>query len=229
MSLGNQGPVVSFCFDDFPRTAYTAGGAILKSFGVHGTYYAALGLMNTSNHLGDQFRPGDVDSLLADGHELGCHTYSHYSCRGIPLKSFERDVLKGRDAISKMTGCDAANFAYPYGHVTVIAKRIIGRQMSSCRGIYGGINESVIDLNLLRANSLYGDVNRLSEVGLLLSENVRRRGWLVFYTHDVSPDPSLFGCTPALLDKTISLAKAKGCRVTYVGAVIATAQRLSGS
>ncbi len=52
----NRGPIVSFSFDDFPRTAYSAGGAILERFGVRGTYYAAAGLMNTANELGEQFR-----------------------------------------------------------------------------------------------------------------------------------------------------------------------------
>jgi peptidoglycan/xylan/chitin deacetylase (PgdA/CDA1 family) len=224
IALGDQGPVVSFCFDDFPRTAYTSGGAILKSFGARGTYYAALGLMNTSNDLGDQLRTEDIDSLLADDHELGCHTFSHISCRSVPLSTFESDMQKGRDAIREMTGCDAANFAYPYGHITLHAKKRIGTQMTSCRGIYGGINGPVADLNVLRANSLYGDVDRFAEVESLFLHNRQRGGWLIFYTHDVRPNPSPFGCTPALLDKSISLAYENGFRILPVRDVIAIAQ-----
>ena len=66
--LGDQGPIVSFTFDDFPRTAFSTGGAILEQFGARGTYYAALGLMNTSNELGEQFRSMDLDALLEKGH-----------------------------------------------------------------------------------------------------------------------------------------------------------------
>ena len=226
--LGNQGPVVSFCFDDFPRTAYTAGGAILKSFGVRGTYYAALGLMNTTNDLGDQLKQEDIDSLLANGHELGCHTFSHISCRNVPLKSFESDVLKGRKTIRKLTGYDPANFAYPFGHVSVNSKRIISAQMNSCRGIYGGINQPLADLNLLRANSLYGDVDNFDQVESLLFETVNRRGWLIFYTHDVRRDPSPFGCTPALLDQTIALAEKKGFLIAPVKDAISLFRRTSG-
>src|ERR1700760_4531675 len=200
LSLGNQGPVVSFCFDDFPRTAYSTGGAILKSFGARGTYYAALGLLNTTNHLGDQLKREDIDSLLGNDHELGCHTFSHISCRSVPLKSFENNVLKGRATIREVTGYDAANFSYPFGHVSVSSKRIIGLQMNSCRSIYGGINGPMADLNLLRANSLYGDVDQFDQVECLLSGTVKMRGWLIFYTHDVRRNPSPFGCTPALLD-----------------------------
>lgn len=227
LPLCSQGPVVSFCFDDFPRTAYTTGGAILKSFGVCGTYYAALGLMNTTNELGDQLRQEDIDSLLADGHELGCHTFSHVSCRAVSLRLFESDVLKGRQAIRALTGRDAGNFAYPRGHVSVRSKKRIGALMSSCRGIYGGINDLVADLNLLRANSLYGDVDQHARFESLLASNVARRGWLIFYTHDVRRSPSAFGCTPALFDQTVALALKSGCRVASVKEALATFNKSS--
>jgi len=216
LPLHNHGPVVSFCFDDFPRTAYTTGGAILKSFGLCGTYYAALGLMNTTNELGDQLRLEDIESLLADGHELGCHTFSHLSCRAVSPRSFESDVLKGRQAIYELTGDDAENFAYPYGHVSVHSKKSIGTHMSSCRGIYGGINHLVADLNLLRANGLYGDLDQRTHFESLISANAARRGWLIFYTHDVRRNPSAFGCTPELFDQIVAFAAESGCRIASI-------------
>lgn len=214
--LLDQGPIVSFCFDDFPRTAYTTGGAILKSFGVCGTYYAAPGLMNITNELGDHFKQEDIDSLLADGHELGSHTFSHVSCRTVSLQAFESDVLKGRQVIRSLTGYDTENFAYPFGHASIRSKKRIGALMRSCRGIYSGINDSIADLNLLRANSLYGDINQHSYFESLLAANVSRRGWLIFYTHDVRRNPSPYGCTPALFDQVVTLAVESGCRIASI-------------
>jgi peptidoglycan/xylan/chitin deacetylase (PgdA/CDA1 family) len=225
--LGNEGPVVSFSFDDFPRTAYTVGGAILKNFGARGTYYTAMGLMNTQNQLGDQFGPRDLDSLLADGHELACHTFSHISCRTVPLQVFENDLRRGRTMIRQMTGCDPVNFAYPFGHVTLTAKKRVGKQMRSCRGIYGGLNGPMVDLNLLRANSLYGDVDRFMESETLLSNNERRKSWLIFYTHDVRSSPSPFGCTPALLEKTLSRTVQRGFRIVPIEEMISCVQAVS--
>jgi len=227
VSMKMQVPIVSFCFDDFPRTAYSAGGSILRSYGARGTYYAALGLMNTSNELGDQLTRDDIDSLLSDGHELGCHTFSHCSGRRVALQAFERDVLLGRDAIRRMTGCDAGSFAYPYGHVAMASKKRIGAQMSSCRSIYGGINGPVADLNLLRANSLYGEADQCVRVESLLMENERQGGWLIFYTHDVRQSPSPFGCTPALLGKAIQMTLEKGFRISPVAEVVKLALQTS--
>ncbi|WP_348266551.1 polysaccharide deacetylase family protein [Edaphobacter paludis] len=222
VSLCNQRPLVSFCFDDFPRTAYTVGGTILKSFGVHGTFYAAPRLIDTTNGLGDQLTRDDIDSLLTDGHELGCQTFSHLSYRALPLSTFELEVLKGRKFLRELTGYDPCNFAYPQGHVSLRCKRRLGPQMSSSRGTCSGINIQIADLNLLRANSLYGDLDQMDRIESLLSHNVSGHGWLIFYTHDVRRNHSPFGCTPALLDGTLLLAMKKGCRIASIKEAIST-------
>jgi peptidoglycan/xylan/chitin deacetylase (PgdA/CDA1 family) len=220
VSLKTQNPVVSFCFDDFPRTAYSSGGTILRSFRARGTYYAALGLMGTSNELGDLLTWEDIESLLSDGHELGSHTFSHCSGRNVSPDVFERDALLGREVIQRITGCDAGSFAYPYGHVVVQLKKRLGAQMDSCRSIYGGLNGPSADLNLLRANSLYGDADQCERIKSLLVHGERPGGWLIFYTHDVRRHPSPFGCTPALLEKTLEMTMENGFRISPVAEVV---------
>ncbi|MFZ0863163.1 MAG: polysaccharide deacetylase family protein, partial [Candidatus Sulfotelmatobacter sp.] len=205
------------------------GGAILTSVGARGTYYAAPGLMETKNELGDQFTRRDLESLLADGHELGSHTFNHISCRSAKLSTFEGDVKRGRAALIEIAGRDPVNFAYPFGHVTVAAKNKLGMQMKSCRGIYPGWNGRVSDLNLLRANSLYGDADGLSEVEALLADSTQGRGWLIFYTHDVRPSPTQFGCTPELLEKTVCATLERGFRIMPVEEVLACDQAVCNS
>jgi peptidoglycan/xylan/chitin deacetylase (PgdA/CDA1 family) len=220
-SLGTRGPVVSFTFDDFPRTALTAGGEILRSHGILGTYYAAAGMMDTSNHLGDQFRASDLEKLLRDGHELASHTFSHVSCRSVSVERFRSDVEKGRRAIENITGqSDSGNFAFPFGQITVNAKRAVGQVVASSRGIMGGFNGPVIDLNMLRANSLYGGQSNRAKVRDLIAENERQQSWLIFYTHDVSPTPSPYGCTPELLEFAVSFASQSRARVSTIAEVL---------
>ena len=223
VSLGNTGPVVSFVFDDFPRTAYTVGGSILTSFGIRGTYYVAMGLMDSSNELGEQFCMGDLISAAGDGHELASHTFGHQSSRRVSLIDFQEDVRKGWDALRQIPDlATTANFAYPRGEVTLAAKQVVGKQMLSCRGIYGGLNGPLVDLNLLRANSLYGDIDRLDAVRRLIVENEERKTWLIFYTHDVQPSPSRYGCTPRLLDSAVHLAVGRSAQVLPVADVLST-------
>jgi peptidoglycan/xylan/chitin deacetylase (PgdA/CDA1 family) len=219
--LGNAGPMVSFTFDDFPRSAYTVGAPILQRFGTRGTYYVTPGLMDQVNDLGEHYSLQDLQNLVKQGHELASHTYSHLSCREVSLYSFQADVRKAKRAICDQMGiADSGNFAYPYGDVTLRAKQTLGLEMLSCRGTTPGINGPEVDLNLLHANSLYGDMTQLAVVQRSILENAARKGWLIFYTHDVCSRPSRFGCIPELLEAAVSFAaQGRANIVTVAGAL----------
>ncbi len=154
--------------------------------------------------------------MLEKGHELAGHTYSHISSRSVSCAAFREDVEKGKKAIQEMTGVDSTNFAYPFGHVTLEAKRTLGLEPASARSIVPGFNGPEIDLNLLRANSLYGDLEALRHAEELIAKATERKAWLIFYTHDVRPSPSAFGCTPALFEAAVSCAARSGCRILTV-------------
>ena len=219
--LGAHGPIITFSFDDFPRTALTIGAKILEDFGVRATYYVAMSLINTTNNLGEQFRDEDLASVLEHGHELASHTFSHLSARRVNYDAFERDVQSGEQAIrEKMGACGSGNFAYPYGDVTFRAKKEIGSQLVSCRGTCEGLNGPDVDLNLLRANSLYGDIDGVDAAKSLILENEKRQGWLIFYSHDVTSRPSPFGCTPRLLEAVCSFAAARNMQFMTVAQVM---------
>ena len=211
VSLSDSTPIVSFTFDDFPRSAVQVGGAILKSYGVRGTYYAAMGLMDHVNALGQHFSAADIETVLRDGHELGSHTFSHVSCRALTLGQFEQEADRGKGTVERVSGPGLAHhFSYPYGHVTHRAKPRIGSMMSSCRGIIPGVNASPLDLNLLRANSLYSKGFDPGTIDRLIRLNVEKAGWLIFYTHDISNSPSAYGCTAAEFESVVRLATKGG-------------------
>jgi len=213
VQLGGHGPIVSFTFDDFPRSAYHVAGRILEDFGARGTYYVAGGLMNVTNELGELFSREDLFSALKCGHELGSQTFRHTSCRKSSLKDFSADVQQGKQLIEEIVGHSATNFAYPYGHVTLRSKRALGPQLSSSRSIIPGFNGPDVDLNLLRANRLYGDVDQLAKMADLIRQNARHKSWLIFYTHDVRPNPSEYGCTPELFEAVVGLATQSASRL----------------
>jgi peptidoglycan/xylan/chitin deacetylase (PgdA/CDA1 family) len=219
--LPKHGPLVSFTFDDFPLSSLQVGGTILKSYGMRGTYYAAMGLMGKiSAEMGPYFGSCELDGLLRDGHELGSHTFGHVSSRATSLTDFAADVMKGKEAVERVTGARSSHcLSYPYGHATWRAKGLIGARFASCRGIFPGINTSPVDMNLLRANSLYDCSFDIDTIGRLLEENSRHRGWLIFYTHDISDRPSSFGCTPAQFERVVKLAAQSAATVIPVGQV----------
>ena len=128
----------------------------------------------------------------------------------------------GRRAIEELVGrSDFGNFAFPFGDVTLNAKKMVGQDVASSRGICSGLNGPEVDLNLLRANSLYGDTVKCSQVRKLVLENERQLGWLIFYLHDVRRTPSRYGCTPELLEFAVSFASKTCARILTVAEVVA--------
>src|SRR5690242_10012566 len=94
-------PVISFTFDDFPRSALINGGAILREYGFSGTYYASLGLMGQENSTGEIFQPEDLRELVRHGHELACHTFDHCDSWEATPAEFEASILKNRQAAAQ--------------------------------------------------------------------------------------------------------------------------------
>jgi peptidoglycan/xylan/chitin deacetylase (PgdA/CDA1 family) len=219
--LGDLGPIVTFTFDDFPRTALTVGAPILERYGARATYYVAMSLMNKSNNLGEHFRYEDLISVMTRGYEIASHTFSHLSARDTAYDDFVRDLARGESALLETLGIHSSyNFAYPYGEATLEAKKKIGARLLSSRGTCGGVNGPEVDLNLLRANSLYGDASRVHAAQQLILENQAKKSWLIFYTHDVTGKPSSYGCTPELLEAVCSFAALHGARFMTVAEVV---------
>lgn len=215
--LSDREPAVSFTFDDFPRSALEVGGSILRSYEAHGTYYAAMGLAGGSGKAGGLFQADDLKQLLSEGHELGSHTFSHLSCRNARLNTFLADVAKGREAISEFNGSSAPHhFCYPFGHFRAPLISWVRRGMASCRCTVHGINLSPINLGLLLANPLYSGQIDFARIEHLMQLNVVKRGWLIFYTHDVRDRPSPVGCTPKDFEKVVRLAARTRARILSV-------------
>ena len=218
-------PTVSFSFDDFPRSALTVGGEILCRAQARGTYYTAFSLMDSTNELGCHFTRRDLDELLSAGHELANHTYSHVSARALNAAAYRDEVTSGYKSLFDAVGPQASsNFSYPFGDLTLRTKKMVGPTAQSCRGVFGGLNGPVIDLNLLAANSIYGDGEKpLSSAKDLLKQNAARKTWLIFYTHDVQETPSPWGCTPVLFERIVQAALDSGARIVTIGEMVSRA------
>ena len=105
--------VVALTFDDGPTPEYTAGVLeVLRERGVKATFFL-MGVDAEKN-------PDQVRALMADGHELGNHTYSHPD---MTLASVEKakDEVERTDAAIRSAGYSGEIlFRPPFG------KKLIG-------------------------------------------------------------------------------------------------------
>lgn len=197
VQLGLKKPLASFTFDDFPRSALLSGGAILKEHGIRGSYYASLGMMGKSTVSGDLFIEDDISGLIAEGHELGCHTFGHLNPWVTGEAVFKDSIIKNQEALLEIVPeYRFKTLAYPYTHPHPRIKRVAGRYFECCRGGGQVPNIGSIDLNLLR--SCFIDEKQREDLDFykrLLEKNSQSKGWLIFSTHDISINPSPYGCT----------------------------------
>src|ERR1700744_535318 len=208
MQLKSEQPMVSFTFDDIPRSAATVGAPMLEEAGGRGTFYVAGGLINQPNNQCDGIDPDGIVKLCRDGHEIACHTFSHRRAIDLDATAMAAEIVQNRRYLE---GLDASirleNFAYPFGLATLARKRQLTRSFRSARGIQPGVNSGTIDLQFLRSTPLIDkDIDRTG-IDRVFDEAVRTSGWLIFYTHDVADSPSPWGCTPGLLRHALDAAK----------------------
>jgi len=209
-------PMISFTFDDFPKSAVAAGGRILREFGLRGTYYAALGLMSKTTPVGRIFDRSDLDEVAASGHELACHTFDHPRCCDVTTAEFVMNCESNRTkALEMLDGYVLRNFSFPEGVVTSAAKAALMMCYDTCRTIEPGINVGPIDKAFLLANPVYSS-GGIARPMKLVEQSVRENGWLILYTHDVSESPSPYGCTPDEFHHIVKCAVDSGAEILPV-------------
>ena len=209
-----QRPLISFTFDDFPISALTTGGEILRQHGATGTYYVALGLAGTEQPTGRMFDREDLARAIADGHELGCHTHAHCDAWHTPPAEFAADCARNRAALAellappqfKTLGAEFKTLSYPINYPQPETKRAAAREYVCCRGGGQKINAGTADLNNLSAFFLEKCPD-LEIVRRLIAENERQTGWLIFATHDVDSKPTRYGCTPDFFAAVVRAAR----------------------
>ena len=187
-------PLVSFTFDDFPKSASTTGARLLRDFDAKGTYFVAGGRAGLHLDGLDQFTEDDLLAVAEGGHEIGCHTFSHLRLPSAASGDIERDLALNSAYVRRLLGEYAiTSFAYPYGAASISSKSFMHARFPFCRGIWSGINKGRVDFAQLRAVPLDCRLDH-AQLAQILDEAERSNGWLIFFTHDVSESPSPYGC-----------------------------------
>lgn len=215
-------PVVSFTFDDFPRSAGETGARILEEAGARGTFYVSSSMTRQKNLMGDMYAPDDLVRLSAAGHEIAAHTHLHLDCSRVGPSQVVDEVRLNRDALSAFgVKAPASQFAWPYGETKYEAKKALASEVETARGIRPGINRKGADLMQLRAFELTPEPHRAEQARQALKEVAKRSGWVIIFTHDVRSDPSRFGTHPDVLAALVQQARESGAQILPVSEAMA--------
>jgi len=212
-------PIISFTFDDAARTAFNAGGDILRSHGARATFFVSLGLLGSQTEVGSIASHDDLLRAAEAGDELGCHTFDHWDTWQTTTEKFMESVVRNKQALNRiLPGTNFRTFAYPISEPRPAVKSRLEQYFICCRGGGQTPNIGIVDLNLLKAYFLDRrnkvDINLVKK---LIDDNASCRGWLIFVTHDVTDNPSPYGCTPQLFREVVEYAAQSGALLLPVG------------
>lgn len=203
-------PIFSFTFDDAPVSAAEIGGRKLESIGATGTFYISRGMPSgVGPH--PLLSSGEIAELRSRGHDIQCHSHSHLDQRRSGLKAVAADCAENRKSLSELLpGHVVEHFAYPYGSVSPWGKRAIRKSYRTLRTIDGDVNRGRVDLAYLHAVELFSkDLDR-GRIAHLVESCEDKPGWLVFYTHEISDEPTVWGTKPRDFNWVVDLCRGKG-------------------
>ncbi|MFZ2989207.1 polysaccharide deacetylase family protein, partial [Ideonella sp.] len=222
--------VVSFSFDDAPHTACTTGRDVLEAHGCHGTWYVAGGLTDQPEQGRLCHSQADLEALLARGHHLGCHTFSHHPVDRLSRAEMLAELERNADFLQRLgLNAEALHFSFPLGAFDLKSKELASQRFITSRITGGGLQTGEVDLQALRSQALYSQSLSRAAVERLNRQTAERGGWLIYYSHDVEADPSRWGCTPERLDHAVRNALASGCQVLSVRDALAHWQQAAAS
>ena len=205
--LRNRTPMVSFTFDDLPKTAVTNGARLLEEYGARGTFYVSGGEVGANTPDWQTGSAADVLNLYRSGHEIGCHTFSHTRACDVGMTALAAEIERNRAWFRQLDPAIAVEtFAYPFGVGSFTQKYLLKEKFQTCRSIVPGLNTGFVDLQFLRATPLIDRDIYKEGIDRVFDEAKSTNGWLIFYGHDVAEQPSLYGCTPDLLTHALQAA-----------------------
>ncbi|MCA1491271.1 polysaccharide deacetylase family protein [Ensifer sp. NBAIM29] len=208
-------PLVSFTFDDVPDSALNEGASILERHGVRGTFYIAGGLAGKIEPDRTLITREGCGEILARGHEIGCHTYAHRRIRDI--RRLDDDLDRNAHYLKSVGVPEPArNFAFPYNAAWPPARAVMRRRYRTCRGAGEAINRGVVDPLMIKAVEIRQPEQHARDLTRWIDDIADRPGWLVFFTHDIAPRPTPYGCRPETFEHLVRYAVGKGCRVLPV-------------
>ena len=211
------GPLVSFTFDDFPRSALHEGGRVLRERGWAGTYFVAGSFCGRRVDGLDYFDRDDLVRAAAEGHEIGCHTFGHLRLPEAGPAEIEADLRRNAAFVAEtLPHHRLSSFAYPFGDLHLAQKAQIARRFPICRGIWPGLNAGRMDFAQLKAVSLERRMSEGFDVEAWLDRAEAERGWLIFFTHDVSDEPSPYGSSRRAFEAAADAVVRRGMRVLPV-------------
>lgn len=115
IALAREDKVIALTFDDGPNATYTPQVLdLLAAYNAKATFFV-LGSNIDKNE-------GLLQRMVAEGHDVGNHTYGHSDLSKISAANMASEIQKGAERIHEACGIYPALVRPPYGHMNSTVK-----------------------------------------------------------------------------------------------------------
>lgn len=179
-----QTTMVSFTFDDAPKSVVTVGLPILAAAGYPATVY--ISTRNTTFH--GYMNWNDVALVAQNGWEIGAHTYTHPHLTKLTDAEIVQE-FETSNADYALHGYYPIAFATPFGAYDDRVLNIVKRYYESHRAAWpAGVNTLSPDPYAIASYEV-NRVTTIEEVTSLLDDLQKNQngGWIVLQLHHLFP------------------------------------------
>ena len=132
-------------------------------------------------------------------------------------RTYEKSVIDNQVALKRLLpGSELKTFSYPICPPRPLSKAKIASHFQCCRAGGQTFNTGTTDLNQLSAYFLEKSREDFAAVKDMIDRNRQARGWLILATHDISDEPTPYGCTPAFFGAVVEYAVNSGAHILPV-------------
>lgn len=200
--------IVSLEFDDGWADA-TIAQSLLSANGIHATFFVNSGFLGRTNRL----TLAQVQSIAADGNEIGGHTIDHPHLLTLSADDQKREICDDRSALLA-DGFAVSDFAYPYGEFDATTEQIVAQcGYDSAREVAGlGCNgcpfgESIPPVDPYRTRTAAGVTSTTTLATLesfVTNAEQSNGGWVQIVFHQVCDGCGQYGVEPDELSQFLA-------------------------
>jgi peptidoglycan/xylan/chitin deacetylase (PgdA/CDA1 family) len=221
--------VVSITFDDGIETQQSVAAPLLAAHGMHGTFYINSELVGSKPYF---MNWAQVDSLAAQGNEIGGHTLTHVRLPDLTDTEQRRQICD--DAANlRARGYNVSSFAYPYGAGTtstaarsalmdcgyLSARKVGGLRSDVGCGAACPFAESLPppDVYKVKASPYLDGAITLSDLeGWVMDAESNGGGWLPLMFHDICDNCLSSSVSPSDFSSFLTWLDARSANGTVV-------------
>jgi subtilisin-like proprotein convertase family protein len=137
------------------------------------------------------------------GWDFECHSNTHPSFTGLTQAQMRSELEQVNAAFQAHGYSPPQHFAYPYGDYSPTVESVLAQYRKTARMVWGNMMTypvtnwyEVMAAQLVRTTTW-------SQITGWIDSCVAKKALLNIFTHDVSSNPSEYGCTPAMLTQLL--------------------------